>query len=186
MGNPLNSLILAWRTSLADTKNTRCSASERVAQTFSSSTKKSTVRNKCCLLTWRKRILEKNSKPHVIINSNTLYYLFEKFGLRSWRVPSVVQYKNIGFWQAGGNFEKEIFFLKRLIENRENFMRVHFKISVSTVNIKVDSEFATNTNTSASKQCLSIHESKLGETSIPGESTRTTSSRSKGHLSVGQ
>jgi hypothetical protein len=55
-----------------------------------------------------------------------------------------------------------------------------------TVNINVDSEFATNTNTSASRQCRSIHESKLGDTSMPGESTNTTSSRRRGHLSVGQ
>lgn len=37
-----------------------------------------------------------------------------------------------------------------------------------TVCIRVDSALATNTNTSASKQCLSIQSSKSGVTSIPG------------------
>lgn len=53
-----------------------------------------------------------------------------------------------------------------------------------TVTIKVDSALATKTNTSASKQCLSIHSSKLGVTSTPGESTKTTSSLSKRHLQI--
>ena len=39
---------------------------------------------------------------------------------------------------------------------------------VLTVCINVDSALATSTNTSASKQCLSIQLSKSGETSIPG------------------
>ncbi len=55
-----------------------------------------------------------------------------------------------------------------------------------TVTIKVDCAWATKTNTSASKQCLSIHSSKFGVISTPGESTNTTSSRSKEHLSLGQ
>ena len=37
-----------------------------------------------------------------------------------------------------------------------------------TVTISVDSALATRTNTSASKQCLSIHRSRSGLTSIPG------------------
>lgn len=55
-----------------------------------------------------------------------------------------------------------------------------------TVFIKVDSEFATNTKTSASRQCLSIQSSRLTETSIPGESTRTTSSLRRGQRLFGQ
>lgn len=55
-----------------------------------------------------------------------------------------------------------------------------------TVIIKVDWAWATSTNTSASKQCFSIHSSKFGVMSTPGESTRTTSSRKRVHLSRGQ
>ena len=42
--------------------------------------------------------------------------------------------------------------------------------------MSVDSELPTRMKTSASKQCWSIHVSKSGDTSIPGESTNTTSS----------
>ena len=41
-------------------------------------------------------------------------------------------------------------------------------IHVHTVTMRVDSALATRTNTSASKQCLSIHKSRSGLTSIPG------------------
>jgi hypothetical protein len=34
--------------------------------------------------------------------------------------------------------------------------------------------------------CLEYYLPKFGDTSIPGESTKTTSSRNNGHLSVGQ
>ena len=37
-----------------------------------------------------------------------------------------------------------------------------------TVTIRVDSALATRTNTSASRQCWSIHKSRSGLTSIPG------------------
>ena len=37
-----------------------------------------------------------------------------------------------------------------------------------TINVSVDSALATRTNTSASKQCLSIHRSRPGLISIPG------------------
>ena len=37
-----------------------------------------------------------------------------------------------------------------------------------TINVSVDSALATRTNTSASKQCLSIHRSRSGLISIPG------------------
>jgi len=37
-----------------------------------------------------------------------------------------------------------------------------------TVTMRVDSALATRTNTSASRQCLSIHRSRSGLTSIPG------------------
>ena len=50
----------------------------------------------------------------------------------------------------------------------------------------VDSAFRTKTNTSAFKQWLSIQSSKLADTSTPGESTKTTSSRSRLHRSRGQ
>lgn len=52
--------------------------------------------------------------------------------------------------------------------------------------MRVDSAFATRTNTSASKQCLSIQSSRFGVTSTPGLSTKTTSSRKSRHLSFGQ
>lgn len=91
---------------------------------------------------------------------------------------------------------KEIFFLKNLINNTLfikfiNFLILDARIEKSeikklTVTIKVLSALATSTNTSASKQCLSIQSSKSGETSMPGESTNTTSSLSKEHLSFGQ
>lgn len=55
-----------------------------------------------------------------------------------------------------------------------------------TASVIVDSAFKTRTKTSASKQWLSIQSSRLGETSTPGESTNTTSSRSKLHRSRGQ
>lgn len=55
-----------------------------------------------------------------------------------------------------------------------------------TANVIVDSAFKTSTKTSASKQWLSIQSSRFGETSTPGESTNTTSSRSKLHRSRGQ
>lgn len=54
-----------------------------------------------------------------------------------------------------------------------------------SVCIRVDSEFATSTKTSASRQYLSIQESVSGVTSIPGLSTRTTSSRRRKHLFFG-
>ena len=37
-----------------------------------------------------------------------------------------------------------------------------------TASVSVDSALTTRTNTSASKQCLSIHRSRSGLTSIPG------------------
>lgn len=37
-----------------------------------------------------------------------------------------------------------------------------------TVTISVDSALATNTKTSASRQCLSIQRSRFGDTSMPG------------------
>uniref|UniRef100_A0A6B0UB35 Uncharacterized protein n=1 Tax=Ixodes ricinus TaxID=34613 RepID=A0A6B0UB35_IXORI len=55
-----------------------------------------------------------------------------------------------------------------------------------SVTISVDSALATNTKTSASRQCLSIHRSRFGDTSMPGLSTRTTSSLRRLHLSLGQ
>lgn len=55
-----------------------------------------------------------------------------------------------------------------------------------TANVIVDSAFSTNTKTSAFKQWLSIQSSKFADTSTPGESTKTTSSRNKLHLSLGQ
>lgn len=64
-------------------------------------------------------------------------------------------------------------------------MVINSKIKL-TANVIVDSAFRTNTKTSASKQWLSIQSSKFGETSTPGESTNTTSSRNRLHLSRGQ
>lgn len=61
----------------------------------------------------------------------------------------------------------------------------HPKINL-TAKVIVDSAFRTNTNTSASKQWLSIQSSKFGDTSTPGESTNTTSSRNRLHRSRGQ
>ena len=61
----------------------------------------------------------------------------------------------------------------------------YYKLSFS-VNIIVDSALATNTNTSLSKQNLSIHSSKSVSTSIPGESIRTTSSSNILQRSLGQ
>lgn len=55
-----------------------------------------------------------------------------------------------------------------------------------TASVIVDSAFKTKTKTSASKQWLSIQSSKFGETSTPGESTNTTSSRNKLQRSLGQ
>lgn len=55
-----------------------------------------------------------------------------------------------------------------------------------TASVIVDSAFNTSTKTSAFKQWLSIQSSRFCETSTPGESTNTTSSRSKLHLSRGQ
>lgn len=47
------------------------------------------------------------------------------------------------------------------------------RLLVYTVCIRVDSAFATKTNTSASRQNLSIHVSRSGETSIPGLLSKT-------------
>ena len=55
--------------------------------------------------------------------------------------------------------------------NHTNGFALNTFVSVSdrlTVCIKVDSAFATRTNTSASRQCLSIQLSRSGETSMPG------------------
>lgn len=57
---------------------------------------------------------------------------------------------------------------------------------VLTAKVIVDSALSTSTNTSAFKQWLSIQSSKFCETSTPGESTKTTSSRSKLQRSRGQ
>lgn len=78
---------------------------------------------------------------------------------------------------------KEILFLRRifLIKQEKNLNNKEL-----TVTISVDSALATNTKTSASKQCLSIHSSKLGVTSTPGESTKTTSSLNNRQRVFGQ
>lgn len=55
-----------------------------------------------------------------------------------------------------------------------------------TARVIVDSAFSTRTKTSALRQWLSIQSSRFGETSTPGESTNTTSSRSKLQRSRGQ
>ncbi|CAH0702054.1 unnamed protein product [Spodoptera exigua] len=55
-----------------------------------------------------------------------------------------------------------------------------------SVTMSVDSALATSTKTSASRQYLSIHSSRLGVTSTPGLSTSTTSSRSSAQSSRGQ
>lgn len=55
-----------------------------------------------------------------------------------------------------------------------------------SASVIVDSAFSTSTKTSAFKQWLSIQSSRFGVTSTPGESTKTTSSRSKLHRSRGQ
>lgn len=55
-----------------------------------------------------------------------------------------------------------------------------------TANVIVDSALRTKTKTSAFKQWLSIQSSRFCETSTPGESTNTTSSRNKLQRSRGQ
>lgn len=58
--------------------------------------------------------------------------------------------------------------------------------SKPTAKVIVDSAFRTSTKTSAFRQWLSIQSSRLGETSTPGESMKTTSSRRRLHRSLGQ
>lgn len=67
-----------------------------------------------------------------------------------------------------------------------HWKQVQESIKWLTANVIVDSAFKTRTKTSAFKQWLSIQSSRFGETSTPGESTKTTSSRSKLHRSRGQ
>lgn len=59
-------------------------------------------------------------------------------------------------------------------------------INLLTARVIVDSALSTSTKTSAFKQWLSIQSSRFGDTSTPGESTNTTSSRNKLHRSRGQ
>lgn len=74
----------------------------------------------------------------------------------------------------------------RVVDNNYVSVAFLFLVILLTANVIVDSAFSTRTKTSAFKQWLSIQSSRFGETSTPGESTNTTSSRSKLHRSRGQ
>jgi hypothetical protein len=198
---------------------------------LSSSTKKSTVRSRCCFFTYK---LNKQEKcewiwQYVNVSSWTAetdaYLRYKVYEARKstenegrvWELPDYKDQKD-GWGEervstfstssrnsgSDADASHRLFRIKMLgLDNRAETLWKKFFSCVSdhkankentadihslwlTVNINVDSALATKTNTSASRQCLSIQESKLGDTSIPGESTNTTSSLSKGHLSGGQ
>lgn len=108
-------------------------------------------------------------------------YRFLKFRFWSARIPSVVQNENVGLWDFCRHFVEERFFL-----NDSKIRTVRIKIEILTAKVIVDSAFKTRTKTSAFKQWLSIQSSRFCDTSTPGESTNTTSSRSKLQRSLGQ
>lgn len=88
-------------------------------------------------------------------------------------------------WNSGSFAEASQRLFSMNILGFDSFCETVWKNCFSALVI-VDSAFNTNTKTSAFKQWLSIQSSRLAETSTPGESTKTTSSRSRLQRSRGQ
>lgn len=151
--------------SRADTKKTRSSACFGV-YTFNSLVKKSVHLSWCCALTdsWNSGSFAAASQRLFNINMFGLDKRFET----SWK--NDFSYKKL-------NHTQSVLFDGSNMIDRMNRL---------TAKVIVDSAFKTRTNTSALRQWLSIQSFKFAETSTPGESTNTTSSRSKLHRSRGQ